>query len=156
MPYRQDTACNVFAIGWPALAAVHALGKSYREKYSLPSLKLPFNARRGFYISFLAKEAANKPLPKEFTQVRQAQPGSASCNCLHNHVPFCAWLCVQSEVEHSHPAVICVAGLQSGEEHTLHDPRADIGNGKGLSCMGRSEACGWDVDDSMPACINLK
>eukprot|EP00897_Mesotaenium_endlicherianum_P005294 jgi/Mesen1/4793/ME000243S03968 len=52
--------------------AIHALGKTYREDLALPNLKMPFNNRRGFYISVPSKALGEAEVPKHlFQQVTQ-------------------------------------------------------------------------------------
>nr|DAD47740.1 TPA_asm: hypothetical protein HUJ06_017677 [Nelumbo nucifera] len=48
--------------------AVHNLANKYREEFSLPNLKIPFNNRQGFYFSIPHKDISGK-LPGKFIQV---------------------------------------------------------------------------------------
>lgn len=48
--------------------AIHNLANKYREEFNLPSLKLPFNNRQGFYFSIPQKDIQGK-LPSKFIQV---------------------------------------------------------------------------------------
>ncbi|KNA15413.1 hypothetical protein SOVF_098510 [Spinacia oleracea] len=48
--------------------AIHKLTNTYREDFSLPNLKLPFNNRQGFYFSIPQKDVNGK-LPNKFIQV---------------------------------------------------------------------------------------
>ncbi|WCJ25871.1 DNA mismatch repair protein MSH4 [Euphorbia peplus] len=48
--------------------AIHNLANKYREQFSLPNLKLPFNNRQGFYFSIPQKDTKGK-LPSKFIQV---------------------------------------------------------------------------------------
>ena len=50
-------------------AAIHELGKLYREKLDMPNLKLPFNSRKGFYITVPLKDFGDKGIPNVFIQV---------------------------------------------------------------------------------------
>eukprot|EP00850_Spirogloea_muscicola_P010194 SM000059S18671 [mRNA] locus=s59:346470:352381:+ [translate_table: standard] len=49
-----------------ATPAIHELGRHYRETFDLPSLKMPFNSRRGFYISIPVKEFKKLQRPSLF------------------------------------------------------------------------------------------
>eukprot|EP00850_Spirogloea_muscicola_P017828 SM000157S02058 [mRNA] locus=s157:50974:56629:- [translate_table: standard] len=49
-----------------AMPAIHELGRHYRETFDLPSLKMPFNSRRGFYISIPVKEFKKLQRPCPF------------------------------------------------------------------------------------------
>jgi hypothetical protein len=51
------------------LAAIHELAKEYREQQNLPNLKLPFNDKRGYYISIPVKDLKGIVLPSFFIQV---------------------------------------------------------------------------------------
>ncbi|CAH9134129.1 unnamed protein product [Cuscuta epithymum] len=48
--------------------AIHNLANKYREDFKLPSLKLPFNNRQGFYFSIPQKSIQGR-LPNKFIQV---------------------------------------------------------------------------------------
>lgn len=50
------------------LTAIHNLATKYREEFTLPNLKLPFNNRHGFYLSIPHKDIQGK-LPNKFIQV---------------------------------------------------------------------------------------
>ncbi|CAI7883946.1 unnamed protein product [Closterium sp. NIES-54] len=64
----------------PKDLAIHSLGKSYREQYSLPNLRLPFNNRRGFYITVPVKDVKGKKLPPVFLQLNiRNKEASAEC-----------------------------------------------------------------------------
>ncbi|KAH7443282.1 hypothetical protein KP509_02G028400 [Ceratopteris richardii] len=49
--------------------AIHILAKNYREIFNLPNLKMPFNSKRGFYISIAETDIHEEGLPKLFFQV---------------------------------------------------------------------------------------
>ncbi|KAJ7520528.1 hypothetical protein O6H91_19G009400 [Diphasiastrum complanatum] len=49
--------------------AIHALAKKYREDLILPNLKMPFNSKRGFYMSIPEKDLNQRKLPDIFIQV---------------------------------------------------------------------------------------
>ncbi|CAL5442005.1 unnamed protein product [Camellia sinensis] len=48
--------------------AIHKLANQYREDFKVPSLKIPFNKRQGFYFSIPQKDIQGK-LPSKFIQV---------------------------------------------------------------------------------------
>ncbi|KAH9563199.1 hypothetical protein CY35_05G112500 [Sphagnum magellanicum] len=48
--------------------AIHELAKEYREQQNLPNLKMPFNDKRGYYISIPVKDLKGIVLPSFFIQ----------------------------------------------------------------------------------------
>ena len=60
--HQQLTTCCV-------VAAIHDLGKLYRERYKFQNLRLLFNSKRGFYIAIPLKDLEDKTIPSSFVQV---------------------------------------------------------------------------------------
>ncbi|CAM6026782.1 unnamed protein product [Sphagnum balticum] len=59
--------------------AIHELAKEYREQQNLPNLKMPFNDKRGYYISIPVKDLKGIVLPSFFIQVTK-QKGTIYCS----------------------------------------------------------------------------
>lgn len=58
---------------------IHNLVNSYKDEYSIPSLKVNFSARRGHFLTMDAKAMKNNTLPPIFIQVSR-QKDKISCS----------------------------------------------------------------------------